>query len=484
MLSNMCPMRLRASSLLLATSLGLAAAFWSPSTEACGGCFPPQGEQQSVVTDHRMILSVSKDQSTLYDQIQFTGQPSEFAWVLPIAGTVDVGLSADTLFGALNNLTAVAVQEPPRNCPSPSGSCHDDLAPEEAAGAGGTSSSSGSSSGGVTVIKKEVVGPYATVQLASDNPNALTEWLTQNGYAITDDIKPVISQYVTEKFNFLALKLKPGAGVDSMRPVRVTTSGAGPVLPLRMVAAGTGATVGITLWVVSEGRYETQNFPSFVLKNEDLTWDWGTGTSNYKDLRTEREAKDPGRTWEVESAPQFYRETFESIVTRLGQVQPDIADYAPIEDSTGNVTKTADQVRTDDLATLFKGIAAGNERVTRLRADIAHTALNVDLSVTASADQSILENTRVPKLEKGQPLCPIYEGCRQVGTAPRDEAIARSQASGGDQSFSCRSVTKGPASGSLAAVGGLAAMVSFVLVRLRRMKKNRDNVSEGGSDEP
>src|SRR5687767_11405650 len=89
---------------------------------ACGGCFPPQGEQQSVVTDHRMIFTVSKEQTTLYDQIQFTGAPSEFAWVLPIAGTVDLGLSADTLFGALHNLTAVAVQEPPRNCPGP-GDC-------------------------------------------------------------------------------------------------------------------------------------------------------------------------------------------------------------------------------------------------------------------------------------------------------------------------------------------------------------------------
>ena len=45
---------------------------------ACGGCFPPQpppGEPVSLVTDHRMILSVSQKQTTLYDQIQYSGSP-------------------------------------------------------------------------------------------------------------------------------------------------------------------------------------------------------------------------------------------------------------------------------------------------------------------------------------------------------------------------------------------------------------------------
>jgi hypothetical protein len=204
----------------------------------------------------------------------------------------------------------------------------------------------------------------------------------------------------------------------------VTTKGAGAVLPLRMVAAGTGANVGITLWVVSEGRYETANFPSFVLKNEDLTWDWTTGTSNYKDLRAERATKDPGRTWEIESSPEIFRSQITSIVSRLGQVQPDIPDYTPIEDSQGNVTKTAEQVRTEDLDTLFHGIPAGLERVTRTRSDLTRAALAVDLQVIASGDQSLLENERIPKNEKGQPLCPIYEGCRQVGQLPRDQAVA------------------------------------------------------------
>ena len=54
----------------------------------------------------------------------------------------------------------------------------------------------------------------------------------------------------------------------------------------------------------------------------------------------------------------------------------------------------------------------------------------------ASAAQSDLSNVRQLTKELNQPQCPVYEGCDQVGTAPRDEAIARTQASnGGKESF-------------------------------------------------
>ena len=72
---------------------------------ACGGCFTPppppmETETESVITDEKMILSISMNQTTLYDQINYSGSPSSFAWVLPIKGAVTVGLSADVLFQA------------------------------------------------------------------------------------------------------------------------------------------------------------------------------------------------------------------------------------------------------------------------------------------------------------------------------------------------------------------------------------------------
>src|SRR5262249_32646245 len=116
----------------------------------------------------------------------------------------------------------------------------------------------------VDVIAQAVVGPYEMVQLHSSDPGALSGWLSSHGYVVPASLEPIVTSYVDEGFDFLALKLVPGAGVSSMRPVRISFDGASPVLPLRMVALGTGATTPITLWVLAEGRYEPVGVPTFT----------------------------------------------------------------------------------------------------------------------------------------------------------------------------------------------------------------------------
>jgi hypothetical protein len=303
--------------------------------KACGGCFhPPQppGEDPSMVTAHRMILSVSSKQTTLYDQIKYSGNPKEFAWVLPISGVATVGLSADIVFETLGSMTQTQITAPPVNCPAMPSDCYE----RKGFGAAEDNASAGSSSGGgavdagaapppVTVTKEETVGPYETVQLHSTDPQALNTWLGDHGYIIPADVQPIIAAYVNEHFDFLALKLAPGQGVSSMRPVRVSTPGAAPILPLRMVAAGTGATVGITLWVVAEGRYEPQNFPFFAITGDDLVWDWKTNSSNFAQIRADKEAASQNRAWEVESSINLSRQIITNTVTYAGYPQYDAA---------------------------------------------------------------------------------------------------------------------------------------------------------------
>jgi hypothetical protein len=379
----------------LATTLCALVAL-DDDARACGGCFAPT-ENPTVVTDHRMILSVTKTQSTLYDQITYQGEPTSFAWVLPFSGEITVGLSADVVFSALDQVTTTSILPPPGCVQNNFGGS-----------SGGSSASSSGSAGAaapapeVTVLKHEVVGPYDTVQLQASDPKALETWLQNNGFAIPPAVAPVVDQYVTEKFNFLALKLVPNKGVQDMRPVRVTTQGANVALPLRMVAAGTGATVGISLWVIGEGRYEPQNFASFIINNNDLGWDRTANKSNYTDVRAQLEAKSGGAAWEVESSIFLIQNQVENIVrqgTYTGggpypQTDEDRAatDYAAIKDANGIVTKTAAAVRDEDLTTLFSNLPT--TRVTRMRADLAHAALGHDLTLRASADQSFLTNVR------------------------------------------------------------------------------------------
>jgi hypothetical protein len=350
--------------------------------EACGGFFNNPSESTQVAS-HRMILSISQTQSTLYDEIQYSGSPSSFAWVLPIKGMVIIGVASDALFAQLDQLTAVTVSPPNPHCEY----CSVIHSSEAASTSSSTSSGSG---GGVTVVSQTVVGPYETVQLSSANPTALTDWLTMHGYNIPTDVAPIISAYVSGGFNFLALKLVPGASVTAMQPVRVTTPGAAPVLPLRMVAAGVGATVPITLFVVGEGRYQPTNFPWFTIDPTQLVWDFATESSNYATLRQKGFAGTGGKGWLVESATPVSEESVTLSLSDLAMNNPLQSGYA---DSMGNGAPMAEQA---DMATLFNGIAAGSLWITRLLAELPRTALSTDLTVGAAAAQVQVPTTLTP----------------------------------------------------------------------------------------
>ncbi len=489
---------MRGSWLLGIVAVGTLLAAGERSAEACGGCFhddPPPGptpRPPSVVTDHRMIVSLSKEQTTLYDELRYSGSPESFAGVLPIAGAATIGISSDGLFATLDAMTQVEVVPPPSNCPTPPQSCYQqygegDMAPSASAGASG--------GGGVTVTAQQTIGPYETVQLhATDGSNALPDWLTSHGYTIPDDIKPVIAAYVAEHFDFLALKLVPGTGIQAMRPVRVTTQGASVALPLRMIQAGTGANVGIVLWTVAEGRYEPQNFPSFSIKADDLVWDWTAGASNLASLRNDRMAALGGRGWEIESSVGFKTADIPGYVTN-GYCPPSQYqgggynggpgggtaagaayacsgpqnDYDPEDGGPDGASLTKQQVQTEDLTTLLSGIGA-DVRITRIRSSLAHTALDQDLVLQASADQSELPSVRQVTKELNQPMCSVYQGCAVVGQAPRDEAWAKSDFSSGSETSSC-AMTKPNDRGRSNALFGLGALGALVAVAAKRLRR-------------
>jgi Uncharacterized protein conserved in bacteria (DUF2330) len=361
---------------------------------ACGGCLVQQSENTQV-TSHRMALSISPEATTLWDQISYSGEPESFAWVLPVKGLADVGLSSDAMFTVLDQSTTVQIRSPQINCAPPS--CPGRGVNDSAAGAPPPSAEEG----GVTVVAQSTVGPYETVQLRSDDPNALSDWLTTNGYNLPPDIAPVVSAYVTEGFDFLALKLVPGKGVSSMRPVRITLPGANPALPLRMVAAGTGAVTPITLWVLGEGRYQPTNFASFLIQADELTWNWDSQASDYREVRAERFAAEGGRAWLVEAAEPFSLFGVQSSLLDLAQYSPESSGYAD-ENGEGAVEAAG-----ADLERLFSTIPEGNLWISRLYGELSREALATDLEVGATPDQAIVERfLQVSRATGTPPACP------------------------------------------------------------------------------
>jgi len=551
----------------LGALVGLASSMaWMVAGErdasACGGCIQPapppaETEVESVITDEKMIFSISQDQTTLYDEIEYSGSPKDFAWVLPVKGTVTVGLSADILFQTINALTATVITSPPTGCPPP---------PTCGGGGGGGCLAGGSSSasapsdfaadggaalgghGAVTVTSQKQVGPYETVQLHSTDGSALTDWLAAHKYVLSKADAPVIAAYVADHFDFLALRLAPGEGVHAMQPVRVTSKGASISLPLHMVAVGTGATTGITIWVVADGRWEPQNFPTFTISDSDIAWDWASQSSNYETVRLAKEATFKGRGWQIESSLDLSKYTIEQDLS--SSIEGDlngVGGYAPGGDageagdsqasdagggdasdagsgdasdagsgdavggdaddaSTGNEgSGEADDAgaddagsdgavpnRTDagvqgdvdsgdfeldsgvygldlaarqDLAVLFAGIAGSNVRITRMRSDVAHSALSEDMVLKASTDPNELTNQHIAGQQIGQPLCTVYDSnCAPTGEVPRDQANS-------DASGSCNATRSQSGARTTLALGLAIAAIGAVRLRRRRGKR-------------
>jgi MYXO-CTERM domain-containing protein len=454
--------RLRAV-MALSCLVSLAAA---RDADACGGCFVSQSER-SVVTDHRMALSVSKQQTVLWDQIRYQGDPRDFAWVLPVRKGARIELSHDEWFAALDASTQPTVSPPPGF-----------MAGSAGCGLYGCSASASSAAGdpgsAVTVVGQKVVGPYETATLRSTDDGALVAWLRANGYAVPPSIEPTIGSYVREGFDFLALKLRPSCGVRAMEPVRIVTPGADPTLPLRMVAAGVGATVGLTLYVIGEGRWRPKNFPEARIDDAKLQWFLGQSRSNYAELAADAMEQNGGRTWLVEASerarlsgtgnvyasaqrPGLYDAYFAQCrgtwygaegsggtgASAPGEpcVREDVDAGVEVDadadaganadadadasasadvDASASADASADAQRDagsmpppfpsgdpcdafDDLRVATEGMRSSNVWVTRLRANLPVAALAADLRLEAPSDQSVVSPDHVASTVVGSP---------------------------------------------------------------------------------
>jgi hypothetical protein len=412
---------------------------------ACGGCFVPPTEN-TVVTGHRMAMSISPTQSVLWDQIQYAGSPAEFSWVLPVKPGATIELANDAWFEALDAATSSVVQGPLSSCNS-FGSV--DNGPLFGCGAQAELAFPASDRGGgevpppVTVVHEGTVGPYETVTLSSEDPSALQKWLDDHGYALPEDVKPTVAAYVKEGFDFIALRLIPGVDVNAMRPVRVITPGAVLGLPLRMVAAGTGAETAIKLFVIGEGRYQTKNFENVLVDREQLIWDFDTNASNFGTVRSASLKKNEGKafltsyarggtllgeayddigplSYLIQSADFSYSRTAQSIASayffqgdangeKVGNVNECVSRASLAGAANQRVVDTCDEQGNcgeagqgevaasdlvcgdlDDLAVALQGMHTSDIWVTRLEANLPRAALGTDLVLEAAPSQDVV----------------------------------------------------------------------------------------------
>ena len=299
---------------------------------ACGACYANQSES-TIVNDHRMALSISPNVTVLWDQIAYSGNPTEFAYVIPAKRGTRLEVSNDGWFAALDASTRPIIMSPQNTQPrAPTGAPPPRFSPRSPSSGGWgcctstTTESSAAESGPqwgasdagaaaspeetradpVQILSQEVVGPYETVTLRSEDPEALFAWLVGNDFAIPEESRPIVEDYVAAGLDFIAMRMRPSPsqGVRAMEPIRILAPGADPTLPLRMMRIGSGANLGITLFVIGESRWQAKTFPNVMIDPTKLVWDPFKNKSNYIELSQAAMTAGESRGWLTEYAQQ------------------------------------------------------------------------------------------------------------------------------------------------------------------------------------
>jgi MYXO-CTERM domain-containing protein len=270
------------SSAALASAVALVTALAPAEADACGGLFCSNNPVDQNA--ERILFEVHGNGNiTATVEISFTGDPANFSWIVPVSETPsEMDVAPPSALRMLDMATSPQIISPPTTCSDPARFGFDDGAPvaAEADNAG----SAPPSDPGVTVEDLPIVGPYDPEVISSEDPEALVTWLEENGYIITEEMKPFIADYVEDGFKFLGVKLTPDAGVNDISPLSFTCPAGAPLVPLRLTAIASEPEMGVLVFVAGAERYASTNFRSIEVPTDLVQMDPRTNSNNYYPL--------------------------------------------------------------------------------------------------------------------------------------------------------------------------------------------------------
>lgn len=263
----------------LATSISMCLFFVGHDALACGGFFCSQ--QPVLQTGEKIVFAVDEQNHTVdvIIEIRYAGTAEQFAWVLPLASApLEMGVGTSRLFQRIDQQTAPRFSVRTSfdaNCffPPSSGGAQDASFSRDA----------GSSGPAVVVLAEEQVGPYDSVVVQSEDPQAIRMWLTDNGYNVTDEMMNSVRPYVIGGNALLALKLAKNENVGALQPFAVRLSSDEPCIPLKLTSIAAMENMEVTALVLSnQGRAIPTNYlhlqPNFARLN------WQNPYGSYREL--------------------------------------------------------------------------------------------------------------------------------------------------------------------------------------------------------
>jgi hypothetical protein len=273
------------------------------SALADGMVIPERAFAIPQIPDQQALIHYANGTETLVIETSFTGQGTNFAWVVPLPAVAKIEPASTGLFPTLQTIFQPKVVLSVRHywIALPIAAlviCLIELVRREPffwllvlglllllamlllpalAPAKSRAGAPGSIAANVRVLDRQTVGLFDTVTIQSADPSALVDWLKENGFRTPTNMAPVIADYVRAGWVFAAARLHDDTGTEMPRathPLAFTFKTPKPVYPLRLTASG-GAACRIDLYVFGPGRAEVPGFT--VRRCEAPRYDAGNG---------------------------------------------------------------------------------------------------------------------------------------------------------------------------------------------------------------
>ena len=247
-----------------ATALASAAAallISPPQAFACGGLFcnaaPTEAPLPVDQSGERVLFEVDEERTTAHVHIAYAGEPDAFAWVVPVAGVPTVEDSSVELLDAYDQATATTATLPPGLGCSPGGG---GVSIGCAGVAEASSALADTTGGGAQVLDHDFTDTYEYHIVGASDSEELFEWLEDNNYNVSENMRPVMDEYLSGGTHFLALKLNAGAGAREVKPVAIGFAPGDPMIPLRLTAVAAQPLMGVQVMIVSDKPYVPVNY--------------------------------------------------------------------------------------------------------------------------------------------------------------------------------------------------------------------------------
>ncbi|MEZ4238899.1 MAG: DUF2330 domain-containing protein [Myxococcota bacterium] len=223
----------------------------TPGTTTTGGT---TGGGPILQTGERILFQQESDGWTAFVQIQTAGADSKFGWVIPVPLEVDpadVEVAPDGLMDDLEQVTAPRFRTDQGTVsgaadPTASGcDCGAGVLDELLLDAG-------------EVLGSAVVGPYEVTSLRGDDAAGLATWFLQGGYNVPLSAYPLIDDYVSRGYSFVAVRMLPlaGAGQGTAQTLKIPCGQDAPSIPITLTSVAAVADMSITAYVLADHRYE------------------------------------------------------------------------------------------------------------------------------------------------------------------------------------------------------------------------------------